>query len=74
MIKRVFLGLVAVPLVLALALFWLGYFSNRPPLTIDPVTLAGDGSTINYCNLPELNSSAKMAAEIPKGNTPGCGY
>ena len=74
MVKRIFLGLVTVPLVLALGLFWLGYFSARPPLTIDPAILAGDGSTINYCNLPELDSSAKMAAEIPKGNTPDCGY
>ncbi|MBC8382136.1 MAG: hypothetical protein H8E58_11495, partial [SAR92 clade bacterium] len=74
MVKRIFLGLVTVLLVLALGLFWLGYFSARPPLTIDPAILTGDGSTINYCNLPELDSSAKMAAEIPKGNTPGCGY
>lgn len=50
------------------------YFSPRPPLTIDPVTLAGDGSTLNYCELPELDGSGKMAVDIPKGNTPGCGY
>ena len=40
----------------------------------DPTTLAGDGSTLNYCNLPELDSSGLRAAEIPKGNTPGCRY
>ena len=28
-------------------LFWLAYLSPRPPLTIDPATLAGDGSQIN---------------------------
>lgn len=50
------------------------YFSPRPPLTIDPATLAGDGSTINYCELPELDGSGKMAVDIPKGNTPGCSY
>lgn len=56
------------------AVFWLVFFSARPPLTIDPATLAGDGSTINYCELPTLDGSGKRAAEIPKGNTPGCAY
>lgn len=60
--------------VLALGLFWLAFFSVRPPLTIDPRTLSGDGSLINYCELPTLDSSGKMAADIPKGNTPGCRY
>lgn len=59
---------------LFLFLFWLAYFSARPPLTIDPETLAGDGSTINYCEMPVLDGSGKRAAEIAKGNTPGCGY
>lgn len=58
----------------ALAAFWLAFFSARPPLTTDPATLAGDGSTINYCALPELDGSGKRAADIPKGNTPGCRY
>lgn len=60
--------------VIALSLFLFIYFSPRPPLTIDPDTLAGDGSTINYCELPVLDGSGKMAADIPKGNTPGCSY
>lgn len=50
------------------------FFSPRPPLTIDPATLAGDGSTLNYCDLPTLDGSGKLAADIPKGNTPGCSY
>ncbi|MCH1492960.1 MAG: hypothetical protein L7T24_10415, partial [Luminiphilus sp.] len=57
-----------------LVLLWLAFFSGRPPLTTDPATLAGDGSTINYCELPVLDGSGKVAADIPKGNTPGCGY
>ena len=61
-------------LVLVVALFWLAFFSPRPPLTTDPTTLAGDGSTVNYCELPVLDGTGKMAAEIPKGNTPGCAY
>ena len=40
----------------------------------DPATLAGDGSALNYCELPVLDSSGLRAADIPKGNTPGCGY
>ena len=61
-------------LLLASWLIWLGWFSARPPLTIDPATLAGDGSTLNYCALPVLNDSGKRAVDIPKGNTPGCAY
>ncbi len=61
-------------LLLFLFLFWLAFFSPRPPLTIDPETLAGDGSAISYCEMPKLDGSGKMAADIAKGNTPGCGY
>ena len=60
--------------ILAVGLFVFVYFSPRPELTIEPQTLAGDGSLINYCVLPALDGSGKTAAEIPKGNTPGCGY
>ena len=56
------------------AAFWQLYFSSRPPLTTDPRTLAGDGSTVNYCDLPVLDGQKKPAHEIPKGNTPGCSY
>ncbi len=59
---------------LVLSAFLFMYFSPRPPLTIDPATLAGDGSAVNYCELPVLDSSGKRAADIPKGNTPGCSY
>lgn len=40
----------------------------------DAATLAGDGATVNYCELPVLNGAGKLAENIPKGNTPGCGY
>ncbi len=60
--------------VLMVSAFLFIFFSPRPPLTIDPATLAGDGSAINYCELPILDGSGKTAAEIPKGNTPGCSY
>lgn len=72
-IKWLLRGL-ALLLTLLLAVIWLAFFSSRPPLTIDPGTLAGDGSTLDYCELPDLDGSGKLAADIPKGNTPGCGY
>ena len=51
-------------LLLVAALFWLAYFSTRPQLTIDPATLAGDGSQTNYCELPLLvRTSASMIWE-----------
>ena len=72
--KKLLSRSLVVLLVLLLSLFWLAFLSSRPPLTIDPATLAGDGSTLNYCELPPLDGGGKLAAEIPKGNTPGCGY
>ena len=54
---------------LVAGLFWLAYLSPRPPLTIDPATLAGDGSQINYCELPILDGSGLTPSDIPKGNT-----
>ena len=72
--KKLFIRIATTLVVLFLAAFWFIYFSPRPPLTIDPETLAGDGSTINYCELPVLAGGGKMATDIPKGNTPGCSY
>ncbi len=60
--------------VLFSAAFYQAFFSTRPPLTTDSTTLAGDGSLINYCELPTLDGSGKLAKDIPKGNTPGCSY
>jgi hypothetical protein len=71
---RIVVRAVMVLLVIFLGVFWFIYFSPRPPLTIDPATLAGDGGLVNYCELPVLDGRGKMAADIPKGNTPGCSY
>lgn len=68
------LSLLAGLAVIFLVGFWLAFFSPRPPLTTDAATLAGDGSTIDYCRLPTLDGTGKRACEIPKGNTPGCAY
>ncbi len=71
---RIIASTLAVAVVIAAVLFWIAFFSPRPPLTIDPQTLAGDGSLIDYCDLPVLDGSGKNAVDIPKGNTPGCAY
>ena len=73
MIKWLVRVLVAV-VAIVLAGFWQLYLSERPPLTTDPATLAGDGSVLDYCDLPVLDGRGKTSADIPKGNTPGCGY
>lgn len=65
--------LIGLPIIMGL-LFWAVFLSPRPPLTTDPATLAGDGSTIDYCKRPILDGSGKRAVDIPKGNTPGCAY
>lgn len=74
MIKKLLAGFLGVFLCSLTFLFWLAYLSERPLVTTDPATLAGDGSTLNYCELPTLDGSGKMAADIPKGNTPGCRF
>ena len=74
MIKKVVTRGVLALLIVVSYLIWLAWFSARPPLTTDPATLSGDGSTLNYCELAVLDDSGIRAAEIPKGNTPGCAY
>ncbi len=73
-LARWLLRIVFVFAIVLLAAFCQLFFSSRPPLTTDPATLAGDGSTVDYCDLPVLDGNGKAAADIPKGNTPGCSY
>ena len=72
--KKWLIRIVVVLSMLFLVAFWQLYFSPRPPRTTDPETLAGDGAAVNYCALPRLDGTGKMARDIPKGNTPGCAY
>ena len=74
MIRKVALWVSTVLVVGFLVAVWAIFFSPRPPVTTDPATLAGDGSAIDYCQLPQLDGSGKLAGDIPKGNTPGCSY
>lgn len=72
--KKWLLRIFTVVVLLIAAAFWQAFFSARPALTTDPATLAGDGSTLNYCELPVLDGRGKTAKDIPKGNTPNCAY
>ena len=74
MLRKTLLWSATVLVVGVLLALWALFFSPRPPITTDPATLAGDGSTVDYCELPALDGSGKLAADIPKGNTPGCSY
>lgn len=74
MIRKLVLWPLAALAALLLIAFWGFFLSPRPPLTTDPATLAGDGSALDYCDLPVLDGGGKLAADIPKGNTPDCGY
>ena len=74
MLGRIALKLSAVIALIIIGALWLAFFSARPPLVTDPATLAGDGSVINYCALPQLDGSGRLAKDIAKGNTPGCAY
>ncbi|MFT7220653.1 MAG: hypothetical protein ACI8Z1_002272, partial [Candidatus Azotimanducaceae bacterium] len=46
-LKYISSSFILIALIVILALGFI-YFSPRPPLTIDPETLSGDGSTLNY--------------------------
>ncbi len=72
--KKVLLSILITVTALMLIAFWAIFFSPRPENQTNPAVLAGDGSLLNYCELPILDGAGKRAADIPKGNTPGCAY
>jgi len=69
-ILKAFGLLLSIPVLLFLAL-WL---YPRPTDTTPKWVFDGDGSEIDYCQLPELDGSGLTAKEIPHAYTPGCGY
>jgi len=66
-----FFGLLAL---LLISLLFYAFLIPRPVDTTDPAVFLQDGRSLNYCDLPELDGSGKLAKEIPKSYTPGCGY
>ncbi len=59
---------------LAICLLAYAFLLPRPLDTTDLSIFLKNGKTVNYCNLPKLDGSAKTADDIPKAYTPGCGY
>tara|TARA_B100001121_G_C18346709_1_gene460565 strand:- start:24 stop:635 length:612 start_codon:yes stop_codon:yes gene_type:complete len=57
---------------LVTSIFVYAFFLPRPLDTTDPSIFLKDGKTVNYCNLPILDGSGKLADDIPKAYTPGC--
>ena len=46
-VRKILLTTVLIVAALLVGAIWLAFFSARPPLSIDPATLAGDGSTLD---------------------------
>ena len=59
---------------LAICLLIYAFVIPRPLDTTDPSIFLDDGKKVDYCNLPELDGSGKLANDIPKAYTPGCGF
>lgn len=70
-IAKWLLGLVAV---LVGGLLFYAFVLPRPADTTDPAIFLQDGRTVNYCDLPDLDGSGKLANDIPKAYTPDCSY
>ncbi len=70
-IAKWLLGLVAV---LVGGLLFYAFLLPRPADTTDPAIFLQDGRTVNYCDLPDLDGSGKLANDIPKAYTPDCSY
>jgi len=70
-IMKLLLGLIAA---LVGALLVYAFALPRPADTTDPLIFLADGGALDYCQLPDLDSSSKTADEIPKAYTPGCNY
>ena len=74
MIFRISLFFLVLMFFLAIFLLIYAFVIPRPFDTTDPSIFLNDGKIVNYCNLPELDGSGKLADDIPKAFTPGCGF
>ena len=70
-ITKWFFGFVAL---LLIGLLFYAFLIPRPADTTDPAVFLQDGRSVNYCELPQLDGSGKLANDIPKAYTPGCSY
>ncbi len=74
MIFRTFLFFLGLLFFLVIYLLIYAFIIPRPLDTTDPSIFLNDGKTIDYCKLPKLDGTGKLADEIPKAYTPGCGF
>jgi hypothetical protein len=65
---------VSVVLSIPVVLFLTVWLLPRPADTTPSWVFDGDGTDIDYCELPVLDGSGLMADDIPQAFTPGCGY
>ena len=70
-VTKWFFGFVAL---LLIGLLFYAFLVPRPFDTTDPAVFLEDGRSIDYCDLPLLDGSGKLANDIPKAYTPGCSY
>lgn len=73
MIFRISLFFLALIFFLGICLLIYAFVIPRPLDTTDSSIFLKDGKTVNYCDLPDLDGSGKLADDIPKAFTPGCG-
>ena len=69
-ILRILVVLFSIPVLFFLTI-WL---FPRPADTTPDWVFEGDGSELNYCELPVLDGSGLTSKDIPQAFTPGCGY
>ena len=71
---RKLLIVVAVLFSVPVMLFLLAWLYPRPVDTTPAWVFDGDGTEIDYCELPDLDGTGLMSKDIPQAFTPGCGY
>ena len=73
MVLRLVKSLVGLFLVLVACLLMYAFAAPRPLDTTDRSIFLQNGESVDYCELPVLDRSGKLADDIPKALTPGCG-
>jgi hypothetical protein len=61
-------------ILLPVFLFLLLWLYPRPIDQTPSWVFEGDGTDIDYCQLPILDNSGLKSKDIPQAHTPGCGY
>jgi len=73
-VKSLLASILVLIVVAAGALASFLFLAPRPADTTDVRIFEGDASTLDYCDLKELDGSGLTASQIPKAYTPACGW